>query len=375
MSLIYYLIFSSLLFFSFFEFSSNSRGNIFLYYSIVAVMILTAGLSYAISPDWLAYFKTFQLLYSVDWSELGHFSDMGGMEEGFLALNKLLGELGFDFGMVTLLLTTVGLILKSSTFYKFGGLPFLVLFIYAMPNFMFEEHVHIRQGFANSIAIFSVRYIIDRNLLKFLLCMVIGYQMHESIVVFFLAYWIATFKFNELTIGWLVALAIVGNYTGLNSIIEWVMQFMPIGKDKFEDYQSQLYTESGVVVGDIVKILSVFTVLIYDKYANHDKLYCMFRNIFLFGVLLYFFLGKGIFGIRLPGYYLVFLGLTLGRMLYKFNDDEKENFFKRKFIYFSFVSYTILLIFWFQYKQGFRSGFGNYQTFFTEGAAYGLWKN
>lgn len=371
MSLIYYLIFFLLVATSYFEFSKNEKGSKQWYYIIVIIMMFTAGLGYGLSPDWIAYFQTFNLLSNIDWSELDHFAEMASMEKGYLSLNKILGDIGFDFGMLTLIMAIGALTLKTSTFFKYGGLPFLVLFIYAMPNFMFEEHVHIRQGMANAIAIFSVRYIIDRNIWKFLLCLGIGYQFHESIIVFSLAYWIGIMKFNELTIGWLVTIAIIGNYTGLNSIIEVIMQFMPIGQDKFDDYQSQLYAESDVAIGDIVKILSVLSIMIYNKYAIDDRLYCIFRNLFIFGVLLYFFLGKGIFGVRLPGFYLVFLGLTLGRMLYNFNGDE----FKRRLIYFSFIFYTILLIFWFQVKQGHKSNFANYRTFFTNGAAYGLWRN
>ncbi|MDO3387614.1 EpsG family protein, partial [Gilvimarinus sp. SDUM040013] len=106
----------------------------------------------------------------VNWSEFGRFAYMAGMEKGYLGLNKILVDYGFDFGMLTLIVATTSLILKTTTFYKYGGFPFLVLFIYAMPNFMFEEHVHIRQGLANAIALYSIRYVIDRNLIKFLIC-------------------------------------------------------------------------------------------------------------------------------------------------------------------------------------------------------------
>ena len=110
--------------------------------------------------------------------------------------------------------------------------------------------------------------------------------------------------------------------------------------------------------------------IIYNKYAVEYKLYCYFRNLFVFGVLLYFFLGKGIFGVRLPGFYLVFLGLAVGRLVYVFDGDK----FKRNFIYLSFVSYTVLLIFWFQIKQAHKSNFSNYRTVFNKEAVYGLWK-
>ncbi|MGV0978194.1 EpsG family protein [Empedobacter falsenii] len=370
MSFIYLFIFAFLLVASFLEFS-NKKVSKQLYILIVVIMCLTAGLGYALSPDWVAYFDTFNALAYVNWSEFGRFAYMAGMEKGYLGLNKILVDYGFDFGMLTLIVATTSLILKTTTFYKYGGFPFLVLFIYAMPNFMFEEHVHIRQGLANAIALYSIRYVIDRNLIKFLICITIGFQFHESIIVFLLAYWIAPMKFDEKFIGWLVVFSIIGFYTGLNSIIEIIMDFMPIGQDKFESYQSQLYDQGdGVAVGDFVKIISILSIIIYNKYAVEDKLYCYFRNLFVFGVLLYFFLGKGIFGVRLPGFYLVFLGLTVGRLVYVFNGDK----FKRNFIYLSFVSYTVLLIFWFQIKQAHKSNFSNYRTIFNKEAVYGLWK-
>ena len=370
MSFIYLFIFSFLGIASFLEYS-NKKVSKQLYIFIVVTMCLTAGLGYALSPDWIAYYKTFNFLADVDWSGFNRFAEMASMEKGYLVLNKLLVDRGFDFGTLTLLVATASLILKSSTFYKYGGFPFLVLFIYSMPNFMFEEHVHIRQGLSNAIAIYSIRYIIDRNLIKFLICITIGYQFHESIVVFILAYWIAPMKFDEKFIGWLVVFSIIGFYTGLNSIVEVIMEFMPIGQDKFEDYQSQLYNQGdGVAVGDFVKIISILSIIIYNKYAVEDKLYCYFRNLFVFGVLLYFFLGKGIFGIRLPGYYLVFLGLTIGRLLYSFKGDS----FRRNFIYLSFVSYTVLIIYWFQVKQAHKTNFSSYRTIFYKEAIYGLWK-
>jgi len=369
-SFIYLFIFAFLPVASFLEFS-NKKVSKQSYVLIVVIMCLTAGLGYALSPDWVAYFDTFNALAYVNWSEFGRFAYMAGMEKGYLGLNKILVDYGFDFGMLTLIVATTSLILKTTTFYKYGGFPFLVLFIYAMPNFMFEEHVHIRQGLANAIALYSIRYVIDRNLIKFLICITIGFQFHESIIVFLLAYWIAPMKFDEKFIGWLVVFSIIGFYTGLNSIIEIIMDFMPIGQDKFESYQSQLYDQgNGVAVGDFVKIISILSIIIYNKYAVEDKLYCYFRNLFVFGVLLYFFLGKGIFGVRLPGFYLVFLGLAVGRLVYVFDGDK----FKRNFIYLSFVSYTVLLIFWFQIKQAHKSNFSNYRTVFNKEAVYGLWK-
>lgn len=371
MSLIYYLIFFLIVITSIKEYSSEEKTEKSRFYSIIVLMMFTAGLGYGLSPDWLAYYRAFSQLELVSWSELKDFSEYQSMEIGYIIQNKILNQLGFGFGTVSLSLVIVSLYLKSTTLYKYTGLPALALFMYAMPTFMFEEHVHIRQGLACAITLFSVKYIIERKLLYFLICILIAYQFHQSCIIFVLAYWIGVIKFNQVIMGWLVTIAILGNYLGFTSIIELIMGIMPFGQDKFEDYQSQLGGEEGVAVGDIVKILTAISIIIYNKYAEEDKLYCIFRNLLIFGIMLYFFLGKGIFGIRLPGYYLVFLGLTVSRLIYSFNGGN----IKRNFIYSSFVVYTIFLIFWFQYKQGHKSNFNNYKTFFSSESIYGLWKD
>ena len=371
MSLIYYLIFFLIVIGAIKEYFYLEKGSRLYYYFIVTIMIFTAGLGFNLSPDWLGYFTAYKEVNFIDWDGLSDYAKYYGMEAGYIYLNKVYNILNFDFGMLSLSLVIVSVSLKVSTFYKYSPLPFLALFMYAMPNFMFEEHVHIRQGLATGIALYSTRYIIDKKMIKFILCIIIAYQFHESCIIFVLAYWIARIKINIELMFWIVTFSIVANYTGMNSIIESIMSVIPFGQDKFESYQSQLYAESGLAVGDIVKIITVFSIIIYNKYAEHDELYCMFRNLLLFGIILYFFLGKGIFGIRLPGYYLSFIGLAVSRMIYNIKGDD----LKQSFIFYSFIFYTSLLIFWFQYKQGHKSNFGNYKTFFVTESPYGLWKN
>lgn len=73
--------------------------------------------------------------------------------------------------------------------------------MYTVPNFFFEEHIHIRQGIATAICLYSVRYVLDRKFWKFMLCLVIAYQFHQSSMVFFLAYWLVRVRISTPLIG------------------------------------------------------------------------------------------------------------------------------------------------------------------------------
>ncbi len=371
MSLIYNIIIFLLAFGTIQEVSRDQPISKVYFWGVVVVMILTAGLGYGLSPDWVGYFDAFNIVGQLpNLVEVKLFGESYGMENGYLIANRLLYTLGFDFGMVSLLLVSISLYLKGSTFRKYAGYPMLALFMYMVPNYFFEEHIHIRQGLATAIMLYSVRFIIDRKFWKFSLCLVIAYQFHESCIVFLLAYWIAKVRVSTPMIGILVGVAIVANLTGLTSVIDAIMEVMPFGQDKFEAYESDIYKTGGIAIGDIVKIMTVIAIMVFNKRAAKDETYLVFRNLFIMGVLLYFFLGRGIFGIRLPGYYLVFIGLVVCRILYNMRDEG----FVRNFVFYSFFSYTIALFFWFQIKQGPKTNFDKYKTFFHPTAIYGLWR-
>ncbi|ADX67317.1 EpsG family protein [Weeksella virosa] len=371
MSLIYYIIIFLLAFGSIQEVSRDQQLDKSYYQLTLAVMMLTAGLGYNLSPDWLAYYNAFyasgELLYL---SEVHMFAKMIGVESGYIYMNRLFYKLGFDFGIVSLVLVIISLSLKFSTLKRYSAYPMLALFMYTVPNFFFEEHIHIRQGIATAICLYSVRYVLDRKFWKFMLCLVIAYQFHQSSMVFFLAYWLVRVRISTPLIGVFVGMTIVANYTGLTSVIDAIMEVMPIGQEKFEAYESDLYKSGGVAVGDIVKIITVVLIMIYNKAVEHDKNYVAFRNLFLMGVMLYFFLGKGIFGIRLPGYYLVFLGLVVCSILY----NIKDRVFEKNLVFNTFFCYTIALFFWFQLKQAHKTNFNNYSTIFSSESIYGLWR-
>lgn len=299
MSLIYNIIIFLLAFGTIQEVSRDQPISKVYFWGVVVVMILTAGLGYGLSPDWVAYLDAFRIVGELPTlEEVRLFGASYGMENGYLFSNRFLYSLGFDFGMVSLLLVSISLYLKGNTFYKYAGYPMLALFMYTVPTFFFEEHIHIRQGLANAIMLYSVRFIIDRKFWKFFLCLVLAYQFHQSCIVFILAYWIAKVRVSTPMIGILVVIAIVANLTGLTSIIDAIMEIMPFGQDRFEAYESDIYKSGGIEVGDIVKIMTVIAIMVFNKRAAKDETYLVFRNLFIMGVLLYFFLGRGIFGDR-----------------------------------------------------------------------------
>lgn len=366
MSFIYTFILILLVSSSLWEMYGNKEANKVWFYTIIALMICVAGLAYGISPDWLAYWNAFEGAGIMPLSQLGELSETVDMEYGYMFLNKIVSALGLGYASFTLLIAFIALYLKSTTIYKYSGYVFFGLFMYMVPTYFFEEHVHVRQGLANAVTLFSVRYIVDRKLFKFLICFVIAFLFHKASVIFLLAYWIAIIRFNNTMLAGMVLIAVIANYSGLSEAIDGIMQYMPFGvAETYNDYSNA--TIVGSVLGDIVKILTVGAILLFNKQVTEkDPLFIYFRNIYLFGVILYFFFGRGIFATRLPGFYTVFIIFLVPRMVMALRD----NLVFKNFVYNAFMVYTVMLYINFYITWGDKSGFGNYTSVFNKWAPY-----
>ena len=351
---------------SIYEMYGDERPNKNWFYTIVVLMILTAGLAYGLSPDWVAYWNAFEGTGVTPLNQIGDLAEKVDMEIGYIWLNKIVSMLGLGYASFTLIIAAIALSLKAVTIYKYGGYVFLALLMYFVPVYFFEEHVHVRQGLADAVMIFSIRYIIERKLWKFLLCFAIAFMFHKAVVAFILAYWVVKIRFNNTLIISIVAGAVVANILGLSTAIDGIMQFMPFGvAETYNDYANE-FSESGLL-GDIVKVLTVAAIVVFNSTAEkNDEYYAYFRNIYLLGVILYFFFGGGIFAARLPVFFTVYLIFLVPRMI----KALKENEVFKNVVYIAFVTYTLLLYVNFYYNWSDKSGFGSYTTVFNKWVPY-----
>lgn len=371
MSFIYNLILALLLISSIYEFTTQNTPNRGWFNFIVVIMMLTAGLVFGLSPDWVAYWNAFEGTLVTDFKDLEEWADMVDMEYGYMALNKLVSSLGLGYASFTLIIAIIALWLKSSAIYRYGGLVFMSMTMYFIPTYLFEEHVHVRQGLANAVMFYSIQFIIARKLWKFMLCFAIAFLFHKAVVAFILAYWIVKIRFNNLTIVILVGAAVIANAIGLSTAIDGIMQIMPFGvAEAYNDYANEL--AEGGVLGDVVKVLTVIAILMFNKTVSEkDPLFQYFRNIYLFGVFIYFFFGNGIFAARLPGFFTVYIIFVVPRMVMALVDRKAS----KRLVYVAFMTYTMMLYVNFYYNWSDRSGFGNYISTLNSWIPYGFTAN
>lgn len=370
---IFIVIFLFLAFASYWEiFRLEKKQSIFVW--IAAILIIVAvGFRINVGADYPVY----KLLFSgfALYTNYGDVLDKAlfrpnteEIEWIFVLINKLIFDLGFPFYIVTLVMAVITVSLKFSTVYKNVAFPTIALLFYFMPIMFFEDSGQMRQGLGIAICVASFKFIKDRNLPMFLLCIYLALGFHKTSIAFLPAYWIVLIPMNSKRIFWVLVLALLVSplelYRFGGSFFSSLAPEEISGA--YTGYLDDRYYGTQVETGlnDIVKLLFIILLVKYNKEGCENVWYYEYmRNLSVFGlVLFYFFRANEIFAVRLPGAYMFFLTMfCLSNLIYAVNNKS------RQFIYFSFMAYFVAMFFYF------GSGNGNRGNFTSERYQNALW--
>lgn len=300
--------------------SINKRSMKLMLYFCAFLMIIAAGFRTDVGADYPVYNRLYWLgfpnytTYLDVWKKATFQPNTMEIEWLYVLLNKIFYDVGLPFFMITLVMAFSSVSLQLNSFLKFSELPVLSMLSYFMAIYFFTDSGQMRQGIGTAICVFSVRYIIKRDLWRYLICMFIALGMHKSTVIFLPAYWIATLPFmNKQWIPILITCIILAPFQVYNLFGGIITSLTPQDvSNAFEGYSNDTYygKEMQTGAGDLINIFFIFIILIFDKTAQRRIAYYeYYRNLALFGYCLYYiFRGNTIFATRLPGVYIVMAG-------------------------------------------------------------------
>lgn len=276
----------------------------------------------------------------------------------FVLINKLVFDFGFPFYIVTLIMAIIAVSLKFTTIFKNVAYPSLAILFYFMPIMFFEDSGQMRQGLGIAVCVASFKFIKDRNLPMFLLCMYIALGFHKTSIVFLPAYWIVKIPMNSKRIFWVLIVALICS----------PLELYRLGGDFFSTlapqdisgayvgYMDDRYYGTQVETGlnDLVKLIFIVILIRYDKKGCEEIWwYEYMRNLAVFGLaLFYFFRSNEIFAVRLPGAYMFFVTMFCLTSLVKAVEGRT-----RQVLYLGFMAYFIAMFFYFGSGNGHRGGF------------------
>lgn len=121
-------------------------------------------------------------------------------EIGFKFLILICNSCNLSFMQFRILISCLGYLLIFSTIEKYSSYPNLVLLLYMIYPFI-NDIIQIRNFFAYSIVLFSIRYLIENkknNIYKFLLCIFLASAFHISSVFYFTLVFVKLFNNRQI---------------------------------------------------------------------------------------------------------------------------------------------------------------------------------
>lgn len=360
-----FLVIFAMLFYVFIKGEDLGLKNTKFYLFLICILlIIGAGGRYFVGADYPVYKSMYETgfplytTYGDIWDKATFQPNTMEIEWLFVLINKIVFDLGFPYYVLTFILATISITLLYQAFTNNSPFPALSFLFYFMAIYFYSDCGQMRQGLGTAFCVYSIKFIIERKMWKFLLCMFLALGMHKSAVIFIPAYWIALLPFNAnkwigiLVIG--VILAPFEVYTLFGGVISAVAPSDV--SNAYEGYSNDTYYGNALSTGfgDVINILFIILLFVYDKHAQKQvPYYEYFRNLAYFGYFLYYiFRGNEIFATRLPGPYISFAGYFAAPAIFISAHSEVKRMLQLGYISFFLFIYVI-----FSNGNGKRGGF------------------
>jgi hypothetical protein len=160
---------------------------------------------------------------------------------------------------------------------------FYTFFLFMMLGIYFQTFNTVRYYLALAIAFYSMRYVLERDLIKFVFVILIAALFHKSVLIVIPVYFVATY-------GWKVwQLAVVFILSALCYLLK--SQLLNLALVLYPSYKDTIYLEGGTSLTSVVRIavvivLYVWFCIYYGKtHPDFDKSEGWYREIRFYGQL------------------------------------------------------------------------------------------
>lgn len=275
----------------FFNLSAFSRKLLIFFSWLILVSI--AGMRYETGGDWDIYSTIFDNI-PIFKELLTKGSDIN-VEFGFVLLCSIVKQLGCSVQMVFFLvvLFNVSLLTKCLEDY-YPKRILLGLMLYYATYYFALEFIYTRQSISVMICLFSLRYVYEKRIFKFLCCSLVALMFHRMSFLFLFFYPLLNLKFSKKSLCFLgVVIFLIPLFE-----IEWVKPVYLFVSKQFGDvfYQKALfYINSSIFgvqrifgIGSVLNILIFLLFLLYRSKLNENKFGNIFFNLFVFNLVFYY---------------------------------------------------------------------------------------
>lgn len=292
------------------------------YFSYI-LLILFAGFRYGIGTD---YFNYQNIFFNINADNVYNLN----LELGFRFLMRLFPQTDNGFYSFIFFISVLNNVLlfkvlqgrlKNSTLNE----RILIVIFFFITNIYFFPFNGIRQGIACAFVLLSYKYIINRSLWKFLICIFLGFLFHKSIIAFIPLYFF--YKLNldkKINLAIIIASLIIVKF-GLFK--EFVFLLNYVGEDKYNRYLYKPPDFGGSGLG-VYLYLMLFLFVFIISYANKSISLKKTEFNFLFfifsiGIALRIFSLENIIFVRLSYFFTYFDFIFIPYFILSFTNKNK----------------------------------------------------
>lgn len=151
-------------------------------------LFLLSSLRYGVGTDFFSYIRIFKL------AEQGIFSKS---EFLFNFVNVAISYIGLSEQWLFIVFTTIFCFFTYLAIFEESPYPVISVFLLIGMNFYFASMNVMRELIGVAILLYGIKFIISKELKKYLLCVIASFGFHFSCILFLPFYWLRNFKMTR----------------------------------------------------------------------------------------------------------------------------------------------------------------------------------
>ena len=310
------------------------------YFLSLIIISIIVGYRYNVGVDWDGYRIAFLDSGSLTFRE-------NSFEFGYFIINKTMNLLGFSYQQLFFLINFI------TWYFIYKSIPnrllFYFIFFLFCSEFFFWSMNGIRQFTAISLLLFSIKYIIDRKLIKYLLLLAVASLFHKTVFFLFPLYFIPYKHLYNRTImvGIFCFSLFLANISQIVKVIEegvsalaFLYNLQNPFLDRYFVARGGLVLEEDIALGAgylLIVLSNLFLLLMSRDIVEKNPSLKIYYFLFFLGAVIYNLSYSTLELTRLNQYFIIFKVHILTFTTYYFIHYSKKNFISYALVFLFFI--------------------------------------
>ena len=346
--MIYYcLLLLILVIMCFFVKNDNKKHKKIAITIIVILLTLLAGLRhFSIGNDTIVYYRNYNRIDTVGSNAFGGSS----FELGYNYLVLFATSLGLSFNAFLFFLSLIMNIGVGVFIYKYSKQPMFSFILFILLRLFFSEMNIVREFLALAVFLSSIKYIEGRNIIKFLIVVLLASFIHSSVFFAVIIYFLYNLKLTpikKLTFAGITAIVCIFLY----NILSYTTQMLGIYERYVDDYFGSNKLAS-IILAIISILIYLFFRFVRKNNRDNEKMLDsvqkrrlnFYENILFFSVIFSIISIRISVFSRLSLYYQIFNIIAIPNVIQLMSNPKKRALwyiiiFVCFFVYFAMILY------------------------------------